>query len=284
MIRKLVYGVKHILELDVPGSDLVVYPDDTFLVSQPKAGSTWMRFLIANLLRPDKPVTILEMERIVPLWNGGTKRFFKAMPRPRVIKYHGPFNPRYERVIYVVRDPRDSVISGYYHGLRIRRIDEGYPIPRYVDRFMRGETADYGSWGDNVASWLATRGHSPNFLLLRYEDLLSNTASELAKVASFLNLDATPELLAQATERSSKENMRKLEKVEGNQWHETRNTRKDIPFVRSASAGQWQSRLPESSVAQIESAWGPLMKALGYELSDEANRRTTNQLIEETRT
>ena len=267
MFKELVYGVKHVLELDMAGRNLVVYPDDTFLVSNPKAGSTWMRFLIANLLQPDKPVTILEMERWVPLWEGRTRKFFKAMPRPRVIKYHGPFDPRYKRVIYIVRDQRDATISAYYHALRRRRIDESYPLSRFVGRFVRGETSDYGCWGDNVASWLATRNNTPDFLLLRYEDLLSQATSELAKVASFLNLKATPERLAEAVERSSKDNIRKLEKVEGDQWHETKNTRKDIPFVRSASAGQWQSNLPESSVAEIESAWGLLMKTLGYELS-----------------
>ena len=53
VIHKMAYGVKHILELDIAGHNLVPYPDDTFIVSYPKSGNTWTRFLIANLLQSE---------------------------------------------------------------------------------------------------------------------------------------------------------------------------------------------------------------------------------------
>jgi len=62
--------------------------------------------------------------------------------------------------------------------------------------------------------------------------------------------------------------MRKLEKMHGDNWAQNRYMkRKDIPFVRAAKAGGWRSTLPQPAVAAIESAWGPLMSKLGYELS-----------------
>jgi hypothetical protein len=62
--------------------------------------------------------------------------------------------------------------------------------------------------------------------------------------------------------------MRKLEKMHGDKWAQNKHMkRKDIPFVRSAKAGGWQAVLPKAAVAEIESAWGPLMTKLGYELS-----------------
>jgi hypothetical protein len=45
----------------------------------------------------------------------------------------------------------------------------------------------------------------------------------------------------------------------------TKNTRPDIPFVRAASSGGWKKSLPESAVAELEAAWGPVMRWLGYE-------------------
>jgi hypothetical protein len=44
----------------------------------------------------------------------------------------------------------------------------------------------------------------------------------------------------------------------------TRNRRDDIPFVRSAVSGSWKSKLPAAAVAEIEAAWGSLMRDLGY--------------------
>lgn len=120
--------------------------------------------------------------------------------------------------------------------------------------------------GEHVLSWLATRHNSPDFLLLRYEAMLAEPLRELGKVATFLGIEATREALATAVERSSADNMRKMEETQGGEWLSTKGLRKDIPFVGKAKHGGWQSLLPESSVEEIESTWGPLMKTLGYEL------------------
>jgi hypothetical protein len=60
--------------------------------------------------------------------------------------------------------------------------------------------------------------------------------------------------------------MRKLEREQWRQWNATKKTRQDKPFVRKAEAGGWKSNLPERCVAQIESAWGDVMRSAGYEL------------------
>jgi hypothetical protein len=39
-----------------------------------------------------------------------------------------------------------------------------------------------------------------------------------------------------------------------------------MPFIRSAKSGGWKAELPAASVAEIESAWGGLMREMGYEL------------------
>lgn len=62
-------------------------------------------------------------------------------------------------------------------------------------------------------SWVSMRQGHEGFLLLRYEDLLRDTMSELARVARFLKIEPTPERLSQAIEKSSAGEMRKLEKT-----------------------------------------------------------------------
>ena len=103
--------------------------------------------------------------------------------------------------------------------------------------------------------------------MLRYEDLIENTARELAKVVDFLHFSVTPEQIAQAVERSSADNMRKLEKAQPDKNGLMRGSRKDLSFVRAAGSGGWRTGLPAPMVAKIEAAWGPLMQHLGYELS-----------------
>jgi hypothetical protein len=165
-----------------------------------------------------------------------------------------------------VRDPRDVALSQFHFHRKRGLIEDGYPPEKFVARFVAGETGPYGSWGENVASWLATRENRPGFLLLRYEDMLEDAVRELNKVASFLEIPPDAERIANAVRRSAADEMRKLEKSQAHLWSSTKSTRQDVPFVRSAQAGGWRTGLPEDAVAQMEAAWGHLMTHLGYEL------------------
>jgi hypothetical protein len=187
--------------------------------------------------------------------------------RPRIVKSHQYFDPRYPRVIYIVRDPRDVSLSEYHAKRKRKRISDDYPIGDFIHHFLAGETCDYGSWGEHVASWLSTRYGQPGFLLLRYEDMLQDTERELSRVATFVGLNSTPELIRQAVRSSSVEKMRNLEKSQAQLFNATKDTRQDILFVRDAQAGGWHSALPESSVLQVEQAWGHMIRWLGYEIT-----------------
>jgi hypothetical protein len=264
LIERLTYVTKRVLGRTSPGRNFEVFPDDVFIVSFPKSGNTWTRFLIANLLHPKEPVTFGNIDRLIPESDIATRNELKRMSRPRIMKSHEYFDPRFRKVIYIVRDPRDVAVSQFHFHRKRRRITDDYPIEQFVARFVAGDTSDYGSWGDHVASWLATRQNSPNFLLLRYEDMVANTAESLRQVASFLGVKIIPELLTQAIQRSSVDEMRKLESKKATA-SVTRNSRQEIPFVRAPGAGGWKRSLPEMSVLELERAWAPVMKWLGYE-------------------
>ena len=261
-------GWTHLRGKAYAGRNLVVYPDDVFLVSYPRSGNTWTRFLIGNFIHLDGPVTFENIDSIIPDIYGNTHKQLMNTPRPRLIKSHECFDPRYKRVIYIVRDPRDVAVSMYHWGVKRRRFDESYPMEKHIERFVAGDyefTA--GSWGENVSCWLASRLNDPNFILLRYEDMLRQPHGELARIAKFLELECTDERLNNAIERSSPERMRSLEKAQAASWSSTARTRQDRPFVRAAKDGNWKTDLPADSVALIEAAWWPIMEMLGYELT-----------------
>lgn len=267
MVKRIVAGVQRTFGLLRPGRSLLILPDDTFLVSYPKSGNTWARMLIANLLSPGKPADLRTINLLVPDPSSETTRHFARMPRPRVIKSHFVFDPRYPRVVYIVRDPRDVVISEYHYQRKTRVIDDQYPMAEYVSRFIAGETyVQNGSWGEHVASWIIPRDGDPRFLLVRYESLLSDTVSELARIAEFLGVSATPARLAQVAELGSADRMRRLEAKQSDASSLMKGSRKDLPFVRAARSGGWKADLPTPLAEKIEAAWGPMMHYLGYDL------------------
>jgi hypothetical protein len=284
MWKELVFSAKYVLGTSVAGRLAPAPNDAVFLVSFPKSGNTWVRFLVGNLTHPEEPVTFANVDRIIPdIYGAGAHQIRAAMP-PRVFKSHEAFDPRYRRVIYIVRDPRDVAVSSYHFLRKGRQIEDKLPLETYISTLFLGRKHAYGNWGEHVGSWLANasnvsqwrslcpakntelgaRGHGRQFLLLRYEDLLENTEGELSKVAEFLGRTASLQDIQRAVASSLADKMKKLEQKQSDQWSTTREGRKDINFVREARSGQWKLTLPPASVAEIESTWGHLMRPLGY--------------------
>jgi hypothetical protein len=248
------------------GRSLTVFPNDIFLVSYPRSGNTWIRFLVGNLLNSSDPVTFANVERRVPTIYGWPDRTLRSLPR--ILKSHECFDPRYPRVTYILRDPRDVAVSFYYYLLKMRVLRDGYSMDDFVARFITANVVNYadrlGCWEDHVLSWLRLRMGKPGFLLIRYEDLIADPAKELAKLAPLLRLDLTPEIIERALSASSAVNMRALETKQSRDWFVTKKSRQDIHFVRKAKPGGWRDELSEASVQAIEHAWGATMRELGY--------------------
>lgn len=266
MIGEIKFLFSYLLGLDRADNHFTVFPDDTFLVSYPKSGNTWVRFLLANLLYPNEVVGFANINRLLPSPDVLSRRFLRSLPRPRILKSHEPYDQRFQKVIYLARDPRDVLVSEYFFNLKKRYIDSDVSLEQFAKRFVRGETSSYGSWWEHTASWIAARHGNPAFLLVRYEDLLADSIGETRKIANFLGIQADEERLNLAVERSSPNRMREIEKQQADRWTGTKNTRLDIPFVRAAKSGGWKESLPAQIAEEIEILWGPLLKLFAYEL------------------
>jgi len=255
------------------GRGLTVFPDDIFLVSYFRSGSTWSRFLFGNFIHQDEPVTFTNMDRFVPIIYDLPDRVLRNLPR--VLKSHECFDPRYPHVIYIVRDPRDVAVSFYFYNLKTRVIPDGYSMDEFVTRWVAANVVPYadrvGCWQDHVLSWVRLREGKPGFRLVRYEDLLADPVKELTRLAPLLGIEPTPARVERAVQLSSASHMQSLEKTQSQQWVATKDTRQDIPFVREAKSGGWRKKLSTTAVRTIEQAWGATMKELGYDLVMDVN-------------
>lgn len=245
-----------------------VFDDDTFLVGYPKSGNTWLQFQMASLLSENvEDVDYLHLHTIVPDIHYVDAATIAQMKRPRVMKSHFPFRDEYRRVIYIVRDPRDVVISYYFHFLKIRKIDDAYPLEKFVERFIKGEVDEFGVWNEHVHGWMRLENDpSIDYMLIRYEDMLSDNLQVLTKVSEFFKKEVSEQRLNSIIQHCSIGNMKSMEKKQINEIEVFKNVRKDIAFVRKGKSGDWRKTLPDSSQNIIVDSWGDLMSKLGYAL------------------
>lgn len=253
--------------LTPPGNSVGVLADDTMIVSYPRSGNTWMRFLLANLSYPDETVSLTTVGRLVPDIYLDSAAEISRIPSPRLMKSHEPFDSRYQRVIYLVRDPRDVVVSNFHYCLRMGWVPKQTTLSSFLTRFLENGWPRYGTWGEHVGSWIGARGGGANnedFLVVRYEDLTANPQTELIRMAEFTNLPSDAESVGRAVDQSVFERMRRDEELVSVAWQEQSAVNRDETFVRSGLVGEGAKRLRKSEIQSINSLWRRQMIWTGY--------------------
>ena len=266
MYRRLVSGVKRALGLQRPGRNLEVFPDDVFIVSYPKSGNTWTRFLIANLVYSDKSPDFRNINELIPDPEALSKRHLAKVSRPRIIKTHQYFHPSYRKIIFVVRDPRDVAVSLYYFQKKSRVYADEFPIDQHVKRFVFQREPALRFVGRECCQLAVTRGNDSEFLLLRYEDILKGPGRRASKDCCFSTLKPVPKGLLLPSSAVRQTTCGNSSGPRPFLWSSTKGTRQDIPFVGTAKSGNWRTELPQTCVIEIERAWGGIMHHLGYPL------------------
>jgi len=194
--------------------ELVIRPDDIFISSYPRSGTTWMQQIMYQLTTEGE-MGFDHICQVAPWFERSlavgalTAAELNALPSPRIFKSHLPYRwlPRGARYVYVVRDGRDVAVSYYQFYRSHLRFDGGFE--QFYRRFLAGDL-QYGSWFKHVAGWEAQRDN-PRVLIVRFEDLGQRFAHEVHRIAGFLETALEPALLDRVAQRCSFEFMKRHE-------------------------------------------------------------------------
>lgn len=235
------------------------------LVSSPKSGNTWWRFIYSNLANiveqyETNTVTFWDIEELVPREDKMISRF-KYSKLPPVIKTHRPYQKYYGKMnsIYIYRNPLDVIVSQYHHVIKwegaldptVDRDSIGDAVSREkeaikmremgIQQFLRKRLPD---WFNHLRSW-----QSQATTLCRYEDMQQFPIETVTSCLEAVGIRLPEPIIAEAVQKSDASVVKNIEVQygkplpEGILFDKLRHR-----FVRDSRSDQWYDYFDESDL------------------------------------
>lgn len=248
----------------------------------PKSGTTWATRLVAQLL--DCPVKGFWGKDVYSIVSEGESRdslfccyqshhFYDELSDQNGNEVH--------KIIYVIRDPRDIVVSGMYHFNFYPRIIEKMVLEHKVENSFFGrvikmigrklvtksqkinkmlETIKYGTpyilwcnypWKEHVLSYL-----DKDVLVIKYEDLLNHSLKESKRILEFVSYQKNDNQILTDIQSQSFFTRKQEFELTGNKIKST--------HLRKGKVGEWKYNLSKKQIRDIDYHMGELVQKLGY--------------------
>jgi hypothetical protein len=249
----------------------VCYPHKVlFVAGLPKSGTTWLEKMLASY--PGFHSLLIPESTTYELRNGGSHDydlpvnvFSRFQDMLVVTKMHICGSPHNARLLheagmkYVIlyRDLRDVAVS-YHFYVRQTPWHPEYPVYKglsieeglttFADRLL----IPYADW---VRSWHQNRDPGMS-LVVRYEEMLTDTAGILTRVAEHFELDSSPETIHDIVEAHSFKNLSGGRR----QGKEGTNS-----FFRKGKSGDWRNHFTPGIKETYKELIGDFLIDFGYE-------------------
>jgi aryl sulfotransferase len=251
---------------------LDIRPDDVFVVTPPKCGTTWMQTIVALLLSGD-PEVETELSVKMPWVDIRIREMadvaerLDAMTHRRSMKSHTPMDgvPLDDQAQYicVFRHPLDAHFSYRKHvrNMPMSAFDLWYPeddvdgvtFRRFLDGGAEGFDGDTMPLAHIIQHYKAAAAlvDRPNVSLFHYADMTRDLPGTFAKLADLLDITHSPHVLDQlvqaATFGNMKANAARFAPSGGKGFMKS-----DTEFFHSGTSGKWEGELTDKELEAYE--------------------------------
>jgi len=163
--------------------------------------------------------------------------FFKSHERPQ---------PNYKKVIYMLRDGREVLLS-YYHMMN----NMGQNIS--LEDLYTGKINIYGGlWHEHVEAW-QKNPYQTDILWLKFEDIINNKLHVLKQICHFLEMERSNDELEKVVRLTSFDHMKSLEMRSDWKKMKMANFKEGKAFLRCGKINSYKAEVSEQLLAEFES-------------------------------
>ena len=224
------------------------YPKNQyFIVSFPKTGRTWLNYMLKQMvkqsnhpLKNNENFIFNEHDNSEVIIENGTRNnpldLFKFTSR---IRY------RRGKVLFLVRDPRDVVVSHFH---QVTKRAKNPFVFNSISDFVKDDILGFKRIIQYYNLWFFQKDIPKDFLLVKYENLLNQGVDTLTEINKFFNIDITKDKIEKIYSESSANKMRNKEienKLEG---FKDFGKDRDKLKVRNAKSGGFINELSEDDI------------------------------------
>lgn len=248
---------------DMAAGNFAARPDDVYVVSFPKAGTTWVQeivYLIGTNLNYEKAASqVMEtrfpyLEYTYPGWQSLAK-----MTSQRLVKSHLPYSllpkdikDKNCKIIYVARNPKDTIVSYYFYLRMLSFTSYRGTLKEFVDNFLKSEVYYAPYWKHVLEFW--ERPNEDNILFVKYEDLQKDLPKEIVRIATFLGKCLSVDEVSRLAEHVGFDEMASNASVNYAHWDDLGLRHKEeARFFRKGKIGDWKNFLTDETNAKIDS-------------------------------
>ncbi|KAL9974597.1 hypothetical protein ACROYT_G011650 [Oculina patagonica] len=258
-------------------SNFQTRPDDVFVVTYPKSGTTWVQEIIWQIFNEGQVKSSHIMERVPFLetsFNIGVLPHpdINTLPSPRIIKTHLPYHTTPKsatedtkcKYIYLARNPKDVAVSFFKFVTSLKNFGHGFngPWEFYAKLFIEGNVG-WNLWNDHVLDGWKHKDDL-NVLFLKYEDLQKDLLSHVRMIANFLNKPLSDDLISRIAEQCTFSGMKK-----NSTSYVMKNEEGETSLLRKGVVGDWKNYFTPELNERFEKEVLAKLKGSGLEFDFE---------------
>ncbi|XP_022609380.1 sulfotransferase family cytosolic 2B member 1-like isoform X3 [Seriola dumerili] len=234
---------------------------DVFAVTYPKSGTIWMQEILPLVLNGGDltPIqTIPNWDRVPWLEEKRLAFVVDQLASPRAMVTHFPhhlmppsFHTSKAKVIYVMRNPMDIMVSSYYFHQMAGFLEDPGTFDEFMEKFLEGRVL-FGKWTDHVKSW-RHKELGDRIIYITYEEMVQDLPAAIRRISDFLDRNLSEETIQKIAEHCSFKTMKANNMSNFSLVPKVYMDADKSPFFRKGVAGDWKNHFTSEQLAQFTS-------------------------------